>query len=174
MLSSLDFKQNGRIKVQGFIDLLKYNGIHAEDDEIKEMFALADSSGEIGVSAFRIYILHSSVWKEKIEAKNALPIPHHYLPKSLQTSGEITSTTTMFNVMDKNKDGFVEKEDFAKTFHKFSNVQVEKIYNEFDEDLNGKMDYKEFKRFVVKNKDKSLFKGYSSVPPPSRSSMLNN
>ena len=72
------------------------------------------------------------------------------------------------------KDGFVEKEDFTRTFNHFSDKQVDRIYEQYDADLNGKMDFKEFKNFMVKSKKKGSFKRHSSVPPPSRSSIAHH
>ena len=73
ILKALDLKKDGRIKVQGFIDLMEKNNVNVEPSEIGEMFSLADSSGEIGINAFRIYIQNSSLWKESLERKEISP-----------------------------------------------------------------------------------------------------
>ena len=138
------------------------------------MFSLADSSGEIGINAFRIYIQNSSLWKDNLEKREISSENRGKVSKVYQISKNINSTVAAFNALDIDKDGFVEKEDFTRTFNNFSNAQVDRIYEQYDEDLNGKMDYKEFKNFMVKNQKKGSYKRHSSVPPPSRSSLAHH
>ena len=138
------------------------------------MFSLADSSGEIGINAFRIYIQNSSLWKDNLEKREISSENRGKVSKVYQISKKINSTVAAFNDLDLDKDGFVEKEDFTRTFNNFSNAQVDRIYEQYDEDLNGKMDYKEFKNFMVKNQKKGSYKRHSSVPPPSRSSLAHH
>ena len=163
-----------RIKVQSFIDIMESNNVNVEPNEIGEMFSLADSSGEIGINAFRIYIQNSSLWKDNLEKSEISSESRGKVSKVYQISKKINSTVAAFNALDLDKDGFVEKEDFTRTFNNFSNAQVDRIYEQYDEDLNGKMDYKEFKNFMVKNQKKGYYKRHSSVPPPSRSSLAHH
>ena len=174
ILKALDLKKDGRIKVQSFIDLMEKNNVNVEPSEIGEMFSLADSSGEIGINAFRIYIQNSSLWKDSLERKEISPECRGKVSKVYMISKKINSTVAAFNALDLDKDGFVEKEDFARTFNHFSHAQVDRIYEQYDADLNGKIDYEEFKTFMVKNQKKGSYRRYSSVPPPSRSSLAHH
>ena len=171
ILKALDLKKDERVKVQSFIDIMESNYVDVEPNEIGEMFSLADSSGEIGINAFRIYILNSSLWKDDLEKREISSESRGKVSKVYKISKKINSTIAAFNALDIDKDGFVEKEDFARTFNNFSNAQVDRIYEQYDEDLNGKIDYKEFKNFMVKNPRKGSYKRHASVPPPSRSSL---
>merc|ERR1712025_1509385 len=109
ILKALDLRKDGRVKVQNFLDLMETNNVNIERNEIGEMFSLADSSGEIGINAFRIYIQNSSFWKDSLEKKEISSENRGKISKVYLISKKISSTVAAFNALDLDKDGFVEK-----------------------------------------------------------------
>ena len=69
ILKALDLKKNGKVKIQSFIDVMESNNVDVDQNEIVEMFSLADNSEDIGINAFCIYIKNSSLWKDKLEKR---------------------------------------------------------------------------------------------------------
>ena len=63
-------------------------------------------------------------------------------------------TEIAFKLADKNKDGYIDKEEFEKMAKTLTKEKVEKVFQKCDKNGDGKIDYSEFKTMMDMNKKK--------------------
>ena len=63
-------------------------------------------------------------------------------------------TEIAFKLADKNKDGFIDKEEFEKMAKTLTPDKVEKVFQKCDSNGDGKIDFSEFKKMMDMNKKK--------------------
>ena len=57
-----------------------------------------------------------------------------------------------FKSFDKNNDGYITKEEFAKISKKLNKKQVDAVFKKFDKDEDGVLSFEEFQKMLNKNK----------------------
>ncbi len=57
-----------------------------------------------------------------------------------------------FQLIDKNKDGYISKDEFKKFSAKLSNKQVKAIYAKFDADNDNQLSVEEFQKMLQARK----------------------
>ena len=65
----------------------------------------------------------------------------------------IAKAERAFKLFDKDNDGYITKEEFAKISKKLNREQVEAVFNKFDKDGDGVLSFDEF-RSMLQNKEK--------------------
>lgn len=66
-----------------------------------------------------------------------------------------------FRLTDTNKDGYIDKAEFAKMAKSLSSEKIDKVFENCDKNKDGKLDLSEFKEMMdakKKNKDEVLRK----------------
>ena len=63
-------------------------------------------------------------------------------------------TEIAFKLADKNKDGYIDKQEFEKMAKTLSKDKVDKVFQKCDSNGDGKIDYAEFKTMMDMNKKK--------------------
>ena len=115
-------------------------------DIAAQMFdpTIADEDGEVTREEFVNYAKHSEFFKGQMD-KNSVD--------SVAAKQEaIAKAERAFKVFDKDNDGFITKEEFAKISKKLNKDQVDAVFNKFDKDGDGVLSFEEFKKML--NKDK--------------------
>ncbi len=59
-----------------------------------------------------------------------------------------------FGLVDKNKDGHINKEEFEKTFKNLSKEKADKLFDHLDKNNDGTLDFSEFKEMMDTHKKK--------------------
>ena len=112
--------------------------------EVEKVAAIADDDGEVTREEFVNYAKHSEFFKGQMD-KNSVD--------SVAAKQEaIAKAERAFKVFDKDNDGFITKEEFAKISKKLNKDQVDAVFNKFDKDGDGVLSFEEFKKML--NKDK--------------------
>ena len=112
--------------------------------EVEKVAAIADEDGEVTREEFVNYAKHSEFFKGQMDKNSS---------DSVAAKQEaIAKAERAFKVFDKDNDGFITKEEFAKISKKLNRDQVEAVFNKFDKDGDGVLSFEEFKKML--NKDK--------------------
>ena len=61
-----------------------------------------------------------------------------------------SKTDTAFNLFDKNKDGFITKDEFAEVSKKLSPAQIDAVFAKYDANKDGKLSKEEFRNLIEK------------------------
>ena len=67
---------------------------------------------------------------------------------------DITETSLAFRIADKEKTGYLSKSEFTEMAKNLSQEQIDKVFNVFDKDGDGKIDYEEFSELMSQGKRK--------------------
>ena len=67
---------------------------------------------------------------------------------------DITETSLAFRMADKEKTGYLSKSEFTEMAKNLSQEQIDKVFNVFDKDGDGKIDYEEFSELMSQGKRK--------------------
>ena len=67
---------------------------------------------------------------------------------------DITETSLAFRMADKEKTGYLSKSEFTEMAKNLSQKQIDKVFNVFDKDGDGKIDYEEFSELMSQGKRK--------------------
>ena len=67
---------------------------------------------------------------------------------------DITETSLAFRIADKEKTGYLSKSEFTEMAKNLSQKQIDKVFNVFDKDGDGKIDYEEFSELMSQGKRK--------------------
>ena len=117
--------------------------------------ALADEDDEVTKEEFMHYAKNSDFFKAQMDKSSA---------NSMAAKEEaIAKAERAFKVFDKDNDGFITKDEFAKISKKLNRDQVNAVFNKFDKDGDGVLSFEEFRRML--NKDKKWRKKISKIPP---------
>ena len=57
-----------------------------------------------------------------------------------------------FNAYDRNRDGYLTKAELRKTSKKMTDAQIDAVFERFDKNKDGRLDFDEFKHLMVSNK----------------------
>ena len=111
---------------------------------MKKVEVLADINGEVTKDEFVNYAKNSEFFKEQMDKNNA-----HSMAARAEA---ITKAENAFKVFDKNNDGYITKEEFAKISKKLDKKQVDAVFKKFDKDEDGVLSFEEFQKMLNKNK----------------------
>ena len=64
----------------------------------------------------------------------------------------IDKAEAAFRVFDKNKDGFITKDEFSQVSKKLTRKQVDAVFAKFDTRHDGKLSLQEFRRLMDRQK----------------------
>ncbi len=110
------------------------------------MAQFANEDGEVTKEEFIQYAKHSDFFKAQMD-KNSSD------GTNLASRQEaIAKAERAFKLFDKDNDGYITKEEFAKISKKLNKDQVEAVFAKFDKDGDGNLSFEEFKKML--NKDK--------------------
>ena len=139
-----DKNGNGKISVAEYIQIFSDHGIPISQDEVAKISALADEDDEVTKEEFMHYAKNSDFFKAQMDKSSA---------NSMAAKEEaIAKAERAFKVFDKDNDGFITKDEFAKISKKLNRDQVNAVFNKFDKDVDGVLSFEEFRRML--NKDK--------------------
>ena len=62
----------------------------------------------------------------------------------------IAKAERAFNIFDKDNDGYITKDEFAKMSKKLNKDQIEAVFSKFDKDGDGVLSFEEFKKMLNK------------------------
>jgi len=152
ILHKTDRNSNGKVKLKDYLEILDANDIKMNDDELEAFVKLVDDNGEISKNDIIIQTKQSSFWKGNLDLKN-VPGSHstkvEIMNKTDKTMGKVD---TAFKMFDKNKDGFITKEEFAQVSKSLSKEQIEAVFAKFDSNKDGKLSKEEFKNLMENRK----------------------
>jgi len=144
LFDKADKNGNGKISVAEYIQIFSDHGIPISQDEVAKISALADEDDEVTKEEFMHYAKNSDFFKAQMDKSSA---------NSMAAKEEaIAKAERAFKVFDKDNDGFITKDEFAKISKKLNRDQVNAVFNKFDKDGDGVLSFEEFRRML--NKDK--------------------
>ena len=139
-----DKNGNGKISVAEYIQIFSDHGIPISQEEVAKISSLADEDDEVTKEEFMHYAKNSDFFKAQMDKSSA---------NSMAAKEEaIAKAERAFKVFDKDNDGFITKDEFAKISKKLNRDQVNAVFNKFDKDGDGVLSFEEFRRML--NKDK--------------------
>lgn len=145
LFDKADKNGNGRISVDEYVQIFAEHGIQLSPEEVEKVSNVANDDGEVTKDEFLNYAKHSDFFKSQMD-KNA--------SDSMAAKQEaVAKAERAFKLFDKDNDGYITKEEFAKISKKLSKDQVEAVFNKFDKDGDGVLSFEEF-RSMLQNKDK--------------------
>jgi len=126
---------------------------HSKDDrlmrETKKHFTKADTDGDGQISKEEWYEVLRKAGSEVTmeDVIEIFKVKDTNLNGKLsweEFCGEKTKTEIAFNIIDRNHDGYITKQEFADISKKLTKEQVDAAFKKFDQSHNNKLDYKEF------------------------------
>merc|ERR1719410_2522728 len=149
ILDKADNNLNGKVGLEEFIQIIEINGVEIDEEELKEFHSLADENGEISKTDLIVHTKASKFWKGYMESKSK--------PGALISKVEVMSkadksqkTETAFRLFDKNRDGYVTREEFTKVSKKLNQRQIEAVFAKFDANGDGRLSMEEFTKVSKK------------------------
>lgn len=144
LFDKADKNGNGKISVEEYVHIFSDHGIQLSPGEVEKVAAIADEDGEVTREEFMNYAKRSEFFKGQLDKNTA---------DSVAAKQEaIAKAERAFKVFDKDNDGFITKEEFAKISKKLNKDQVDAVFNKFDKDGDGVLSFEEFRKML--NKDK--------------------
>ena len=144
LFDKADKNGNGRISVDEYVHIFSDHGIELSPEEVEKVSHLANEDGEVTKDEFLNYAKHSDFFKSQMDKNSS---------DSVAAKQEaVAKAERAFKLFDKDNDGFISKEEFAKISKKLNREQVEAVFNKFDKDGDGELSFEEFKKML--NKDK--------------------
>ena len=113
-------------------------------DEVEKVQHLADDEGEVSKDEFLNYAKHSDFFKSQMDKNSS--------DTMAGKQEAIAKAERAFRLFDKDNDGYITKEEFAKISKKLNREQVDAVFNKFDKDGDGVLSFEEFRTML--NKDK--------------------
>ena len=113
-------------------------------DEVEKVQHLADEEGEVSKDEFLNYAKHSDFFKSQMDKNSS--------DTMAGKQEAIAKAERAFRLFDKDNDGYITKEEFAKISKKLNREQVDAVFNKFDKDGDGVLSFEEFRTML--NKDK--------------------
>ena len=194
-LVNFERRDTGKVSLHGMFDCLDEHGVFVPDEEVDSLCGIADDDGHIEKGPLFDFARTSKFWeilikKDVYADQEVLKL----MTKTYDLSGRpkgppkiskldtinkaLNRVSSSFNALDKDKDGFVTKKDFARSFPNLTPVQVDACFKKFDKDKDGMMKFTEFKNFMAKRKslpDKALARCTSTLSlrstPPTYSNL---
>ena len=123
--------------MKDFLQVMADHNVTISDDEIKELIALANESGEVGKVSLTIFAKKSEFWESLRPLFDDIRV-------------KMDKSRTAFVAMDKNKDRFVDKKEFARTLEKLGSENVDLIFRKFDKNNDERLSFAEFRAFMCK------------------------
>ncbi|KAG2232007.1 hypothetical protein INT48_004817 [Thamnidium elegans] len=135
-----DKDNNGSINISELGAVMQSLGYNATDQELKDMISEVD----VNVS---VIIINDNVWEKKLTKKK----------KKKRMSGAADTEDDLldaFKVFDKDNDGYITPDELRQVMkqlgQKLSEQEVDEMIKEADADSDGKIDYKEFGKMMVR------------------------
>jgi len=165
ILDKADDDANGRVRLKDFVHILDVNDVKMEEDEMESFMRLVDDNGEISKHDLIIQTKQSSFWSGHLDLKNA-PCSHstkvevmNGSPKKpkkkvdgMNKAERSAKADTAFKLFDRNKDGFITREEFVKASKNLTREQIELVFQRFDANKDGKLSRAEFQRLMESRK----------------------
>merc|ERR1712066_198096 len=195
LLSNFERRDTGKISLHGLFDCLDEHGVHVMDEEVDALCGMADDDGHIERSRLFDFIRTAKFWeiliKKEVYANEEVlklmtktydlggrPKGPPKISKLDTINKALNRVSASFDALDKDKDGFVTKKDFARSFPSLTPIQVDACFKKFDKDRDGMLNFTEFKNFMAKRKslpDKALARCTSTLSlrsaPPTYSNL---
>ena len=111
---------------------------------MKKVEVLADINGEVTKDEFVNYAKNSEFFTEQMDKSNSQSMAAR--------AAAIAKAEHAFKAFDKNNDGFITKEEFAKISKKLNKKQVDAVFKKFDKGEDGVLSFEEFQKMLNKNK----------------------
>jgi len=164
ILDKADDDANGRVRLKDFVHILEANDVKVEEEEMENFMKLVDENGEISKHDLIIQTKQSSFWSGHLDLKNA-PCGHSTKvevmsgsPKAkkkvevMNKAERSAKADTAFKLFDRNKDGFITREEFVKASKNLTREQIELVFQRFDANKDGKLSRAEFQRLMESRK----------------------
>ena len=104
------------------------------------MSSLANDDGEVTKDEFLNYAKHSDFFKSQMDKSSS---------DSMAAKQEaIAKAERAFKLFDKDNDGYITKDEFAKISKKLNKEQVEAVFHKFDKDGDGVLSFEEFRTML--------------------------
>merc|ERR1719206_229237 len=148
LLRHFEKKDSEKITLEGFFDLLDEHGVYVADEEVDALCDLAEENGDIDQTQLFDFARNSKFWeilikKDVYANEEVLKL----MTKTYDLSGRpkgppkiskldtinkaINKVSSAFDALDKDKDGFVTKRDFERSFPSLTPVQVDACFKNF-------------------------------------------
>merc|ERR1719334_1910950 len=142
LLSNFQKKDSEKVNLEAFFDLMDEHGVYVADEEVDELCKYADENGDVDHDQMFNYARTSKFWEVLIKKdvyadEEVLKL----MTKTYDLSGRpkgppkiskldtinksINKVSSAFAALDKDRDGFVTKRDFARSFPSLTPVQVD-------------------------------------------------
>ena len=140
LFDKADKNGNGRISVEEYVQIFSEHGIQLSQDEVDKVSSLANDDGEVTKDEFLNYAKHSDFFKSQMDKNSS---------DSMAAKQEaIAKAERAFKLFDKDNDGYITKEEFAKISKKLNREQVEAVFHKFDKDGDGVLSFEEFRTML--------------------------
>jgi len=150
VLNKADNNLNGKVALSDFVIILEANGVEMDDDDMKEFSALVDDNGEISKTDLIVHTKASKFWKPYMESKSK----HGSLLSKVEVMNKADKSQkaeTAFKLFDKNRDGYITREEFTKVSKKLTPEQIEAVFSKFDSNGDGRLSMEEFRLMMSKS-----------------------
>ena len=67
---------------------------------------------------------------------------------------DMNNTEIAFSLFDQNRDGFISSKEMIKKSKTLTPQQVDKVFEKFDTDGDGRLSFSEFKKMMERNEQK--------------------
>jgi len=155
ILDKADSNTNGRVELRVFISILERNGIEMKEEELETFGKLIDENGEISKTDMIMATKQSSFWKghgglESKSATGSFTSKVEVINAADNHRSQKSKTDTAFGLFDKNRDGFITKDEFAEVSKKLSPAQIDAVFAKYDANKDGKLSKEEFRNLIEK------------------------
>merc|ERR1712113_869143 len=147
ILDRADSNFNGKVELKEFTQILEANGVEFEDSDLTEFVEIADENGEISKRDLIVLTKESKFWKKYMEVK-ARPGAQISKVEVMNVADKSQKTETAFKLFDRNKDGYITREEFTKVPKKLTPSQIEAVFAKFDANGDGRLSMDEFKQMM--------------------------
>merc|ERR1712013_88418 len=136
------------IDMNQLMSSMKKLNVSLEEKEILKISKLADKNKKVSRDDFIEYAKHSMALKEYLEkAEREENSPRRH---SIPESKKVDKATAAFQAIDKDKSGFVDREEFLKFTSNLPKEKQEKLLQSLDKDGDGRIDLEEFRTMFNK------------------------
>jgi len=142
LFDEADKNGNGRISVREYVKIFSEHGIAVAEDEVRKVSELANENGEVTKDDFLHYAKTSDFFRQQMDKTDGDSV--------MAKKEAIAKAERAFNIFDKDNDGYITKDEFAKMSKKLNKDQIEAVFSKFDKDGDGVLSFEEFKKMLNK------------------------
>lgn len=135
-----DKNGDGRLSVEEIHGIYSAHGVDVTREEVQKIVDAADKDGT-GLLTEKEFVYSQAVGDAMEDVNNEATKPKPDTSRQAEIA---------FRLYDKDKDGYITKNEMEKLSKNLSKEQIDKVFARFDADGDGKLSYAEFRKMMNK------------------------